>query len=377
MKKILFDLTTTQPDGNIKRHGGGKYGEIVLKQIISRKLPIYCCYDSSLWFNPEIKEIISKNGITLFDLSQHSLSDIVLKENISLVYIPTNVNKIDLASIKCPVLGTIHGVRGLENPIDYYEMFYRPYKNILRYLKKRIFTKQYLAKREKFVRTALNSPNFSFVTVSNHSANAFISYFPNYKKKIKVFYSPSTICYESSEIKYEEQYFLLVSGNRALKNNLRAIKALDRLFTYGFAKGFRVKVTGVTSADSYLYRIKNIERFDFVGFVDEKELDQLYHDAYCFIYPTLNEGFGYPPLEAMHYSVPVLTSPFSAIPEICGGNVIYFNPFSVEEIMNRILMILDKDIHDKYSTLSKERYVLITNRQNEDLDRLIDYIYNV
>ena len=161
-----------------------------------------------------------------------------------------------------------------------------------------------------------------------------------------------------------------------MKNNLRAIIALDRLFSNGQASDFRVKVTGIKDAKIFKYKIKNPERFDFLGYVDEQELDQLYHDAYCFIYPTLNEGFGYPPLEAMHYGVPVLTSANTAVPEVCGGSVIYFNPFSVEEIMNRIIQIIDKDIHEDYSIMAKDRYDIITKQQNQDLDRLIDYIYS-
>ena len=45
--------------------------------------------------------------------------------------------------------------------------------------------------------------------------------------------------------------------------------------------------------------------------------------------------------------------------------------------MNRILMILDSDIHEKFSKLSNERYKYITNKQYEDLDRLIDYLYDI
>ena len=220
--------------------------------------------------------------------------------------------------------------------------------------------------------------NIDVITVSKHSQKAFKCYFSNYKKDIPCFYSPSTSGVDEISTKYNEKYFLLVSANRPEKNNLRAIKAFDKLFTYYKLDNFRVKITGVDNPrKTYRYKIKNPDKFDFLGYVDELELNQLYHDAYCFVYPTLNEGFGYPPLEAMHYSVPVLTSPLSSIPEICGGSVIYFNPFSVEEIMNRILMIIDNEIHNKYSLLGKERYKIITTKQNEDLDNLINYIYDI
>jgi glycosyltransferase involved in cell wall biosynthesis len=214
--------------------------------------------------------------------------------------------------------------------------------------------------------------------VSNHSEKSLRSFYPEAKgRDVRVFYSPSTSGKLTLERKYDDKYFLMVSGNRWEKNNLRAIIALDRLFSMGYLDGFRAKITGVKSASCYRYKIKNVDRFDYCGYVDDTELEQLYHDAYCLIYPSLNEGFGYPPLEAMHYGVPVIASPFTSIPEVCGDAVIYFNPFSIEEIMSRILMMADPDIHAKYSERGNQRYFKITERQNADLDGLIDYIYTI
>ena len=216
------------------------------------------------------------------------------------------------------------------------------------------------------------------VTVTYHSAYAFKSFFPELGDvDVPVFYSPSTIVKDVKERKYSEKYFLLVSCNRYNKNNLRAIMALDRLFSAGYAKGYKVKMTGVNGLNAFTYKVVNRNRFECVGFVDEQELSQLYHDAYCFIFPSLQEGFGYPPLEAMHYGVPVLSTPYSSVSEICGGSVIYFNPLSIEEIMNRILMILAPSVHQKYSELALERYEIVKKQQREDVDKLIDFILNV
>ena len=113
-----------------------------------------------------------------------------------------------------------------------------------------------------------------------------------------------------------------------------------------------------------------------MDYVDDIDLENLYANAYSFIYPSLNEGFGYPPIEAMHYGIPVLSSPFSSIPEVCGDAAIYFNPFSIDEIKNRILMILQPEIYNHYTKLSNQRYDFITKKQNEDLNRLVEYLFN-
>lgn len=379
---ILFDLKGTQPKKISKILGGGRYGEMVLRRIADRGLPIHCCYDSRLWLNPEMMKLISDKQIPLYDLYENSLEEIIKKIDVALIYLPLLSETIEhlehIDTDKCNILATIHDMRSLEVSIDFYQLLYksslgRMVRNALKWVLSWYVRKKHLYQYGKL----LSDKHIGIITVSNHTAYAFKAFFPqqNKNRSFPVFYAPSTSWLETNTRKYQEKYFLLVSCNRYSKNCLRAIKALDRLFTNGYAEGFKVKLTGIDNLNVFWSKIKNKDRFECVGFVDEKELDQLFHDAYCFIYPTLQEGFGYPPLEAMHYGVPVLSSPFTAIPEICGGNVMYFNPLSIEEIMNRILMILDDEVHTKYSQLGRERYELITKKQNEDLDRLIDYIY--
>ena len=219
-------------------------------------------------------------------------------------------------------------------------------------------------------------PNFNFITVSNHTACSFKTYFPELRdEEVPVFYSPSTSPQIELKRVYAQRYFMLVSGNRVEKNNLRAIMALDKLFSVGYLLDFTVKIAGAKDASIYSYKIKNTCKFEFLGYVDDSLLEQLYHDAYCLVYPSLNEGFGYPPLEAMHYGVPVIASPFASIPEVCEDSALYFNPFSIEEIAARILRILDPGVHSIYSKKAYAQYQKITAIQNNDLDALIDYLY--
>lgn len=378
MTTIIFDLTKTQPSTEGKRHGGGKYGEIVLEHIINRGLPVKCYYDSKKWLNPYIKCLLDDNGIILYDINQFSLSEIISKNKNDIIFVPAAFDGNYWRKIDAHVIGVIHGLRGLES---FFDMSFFMYKQSLSaYIKeiaKFVFVKLRRRKQKSFILSSLNAKNITVITVSHHSANSFKSFFPELNPSIPVFYSPSTTFLNTTTKKYSEKYFLLVAANRPVKNNLRAIIALDRLFSNGLIDKYRVKVTGIKDDSSFWYKIKNRAHFDFVGYVDEEELDQLYHDAYCFIYPTLNEGFGYPPLEAMHYGVPVMTTAITAVPEVCGGNVIYFNPLSIEEIMNRILMIVNEDVHDTFSKKSLERYEMISKKQKEDLDNLVNYLYNV
>lgn len=380
--RVLFDLTAVQENASGKRHGGGKYGEIVFIRMLSRGMKPVGFYRSTRWINPVVLEQAKTSNITLYDLEETSLSEIVEKEKIDIIYscLPND----SIINFKgCKVKVTVHGLRSLELPFDSYFWKYRSnsFKQKGKFVLDKLlhkFGKRRKKVEEEFIKY-FGDENISPAVVSNHTANSAKVYFPQFKDKdVPVFFSPSTSSLEPvSSRKFNEKYFLLVSGNRWEKNNLRAIEAFDNLFTLGFLSEYRVKITGVKTANAYKYKIKNPERFDFVGYVSDEELEQLFHDAYALVYPSLNEGFGYPPLEAMRYGVPVLASSFSSISEVTAGAAMYFNPLSVKEIMNRLVHITsDEAAYIRLSELGKAQYQIITAKQQSDLDLLIDWIYS-
>jgi len=85
--------------------------------------------------------------------------------------------------------------------------------------------------------------------------------------------------------------------------------------------------------------VKNLKlskHIHFPGLVTEKQLIQLYNAAQFYVFPSLYEGFGLPPLEAMRCGTPVLASETSSIPEICGDAAIYFDPLNPKDIARKI-----------------------------------------
>jgi glycosyltransferase involved in cell wall biosynthesis len=74
------------------------------------------------------------------------------------------------------------------------------------------------------------------------------------------------------------------------------------------------------------------ERIICVGYVDEEDLAPLYSGALGFVYPSLYEGFGLPPLEAMQCGVPVITSNTSSLPEVVGNAGIMVDPYDEDEL---------------------------------------------
>ena len=382
IKRLLFDMEATQPNGAGKRHGGGKYGEIVLERIVERGLPVAVFFNSKKWFNPEMEELLKSHGIQTFDVSEHNLEEIIRDYEAEVLYTPLLSDKTEKVE-SCKVIATQHGLRGYELPIDLMKLRYKSQFNVREIARSMVLNLFPSLNRKRIDglrrKSVLMKGNVDFVTVSEHSAYSIKTYFPeiDFDTQKKVFYSPSTVKEQKFERKYDERYFLLVSGNRWEKNNLRAIMALDRLYCQHQIDGFEVMVTGAKSPKEYRYTIKNPEHFHFLGYVEDDELAQLYHDAYCLVYPSLNEGFGYPPLEAMSQGVPVISSSFSSIQEVCQDAALYTNPFSVDEIMTRILMMTTASIRNYYSMKGLNRYAKVVERQKADLDKLIDYIYKI
>ena len=81
-----------------------------------------------------------------------------------------------------------------------------------------------------------------------------------------------------------------------------------------------------------------------VGRVDWDELPSLYHRAAALVFPSLYEGFGLPPLEAMACACPVACSTAGSLPEVCGEAAVYFDPTSVDEMVPAIERALEGDL---------------------------------
>ncbi len=130
------------------------------------------------------------------------------------------------------------------------------------------------------------------------------------------------------------------------------------------------KIPEYTLAEKSSFRDEII----FVNFVDYADLNSIYSAAELFVFPSLNEGFGLPVLEAMASGVPTITSNITSMPEIGGGAVITINPYNKEEIMEAMQKVLsDTKLQEKMIKLGLERAQQFTwestVKQTQDLYR--------
>ena len=80
------------------------------------------------------------------------------------------------------------------------------------------------------------------------------------------------------------------------------------------------------------------------GYVRDEDLPALYSGALAFVYPSLYEGFGLPPLEAMACGVPVVASGSTSIPEVTGDAALLVDPLDIESIADKLQLVLDDDL---------------------------------
>ncbi|MFT4095295.1 MAG: glycosyltransferase [Niabella sp.] len=385
-KKILFDLTATQPNKEGNFHGGGKYAKKVFLTMVGNAQinpdNFFTFYDSNEALDPYISQILTEKAIINFDICKTGIREIINERKITLLYsaLPNHFSSGIISTDDLTFVSTIHGLRFLETRPGFDSLNYVRGSGKIKLLAKIVLSKWLNRKFLKYYSGLVK--NTTVITVSNHSKYSILSYFNKYKNKaIQVFYSPDVTSFSgekepgTARIEYAD-YFLLVSGNRWVKNNLRSMLALDELFTEN-SLSKKVIVTGVADPPMFLSRLKNKDKFIFLDYVDEDYLLELYKNAFCFIYMSLNEGFGYPPLEAMKFDVPVISCPFTSITEICGEAVLYADPYSVKEIKNRILWLLNDE--QKYAAMKEKgqlQYRKVRQQQDDDLNRLIQFVLN-
>lgn len=92
------------------------------------------------------------------------------------------------------------------------------------------------------------------------------------------------------------------------------------------------------------------------GYVTNEQLAELYRRASIFAFPSLDEGFGMPVLEAMTYGLPVISSNTSALPEVCGDAALLVDPNNTDQIKDALCrMANEPELREEYVSLGLAR----------------------
>jgi glycosyltransferase involved in cell wall biosynthesis len=147
-------------------------------------------------------------------------------------------------------------------------------------------------------------------------------------------------------------FILTVSRVDRRKNHLRMLQAFEHLVRDGFPHRWLVAGSvgyGGEDFETALSRSPVADRVDWRREVSDAELVRMYCQADLLLWPSLNEGFGLPPVEAMACGTPVVSSIVTAIPEVCGDAALLVEPTDVEQIFEAMRSLLsDEGMRQEY-----------------------------
>jgi len=145
--------------------------------------------------------------------------------------------------------------------------------------------------------------------------------------------------------------FLLYVGNAYPHKNL---EGLVLAFSKLHAKHPDLRLVLVGKEDYFYNRVKEVAKSNnlwqkenlnspvvFTGYVPDVDLEALFQEATVYVFPSLYEGFGLPPLEAMAHSCPVVSSNRASMPEILGDAALYFDPENKDEMISVIETVVN------------------------------------
>jgi glycosyltransferase involved in cell wall biosynthesis len=145
-----------------------------------------------------------------------------------------------------------------------------------------------------------------------------------------------------------ENLILFVGAIQKRKNIGRLVKAFERLRTENDAP-WRLALAGAVDGYGAQEELDAIQRspvrqdIDILGYVPAAELESLYQRARIFAFPSLDEGFGMPVLDAMIHNVPVITSTCSALPEVAGDAALLVDPQDTDALGAALLRLATDD----------------------------------
>lgn len=197
----------------------------------------------------------------------------------------------------------------------------------------------------KFMYKVLTARLKKIFTVSEFSKKRLNKYFNIPLERVEVTYNGID---HIKNIKPDENIFSRFSIEK--NNYVLAVSSLNPsknfkliLETAKISPEINFVIAGGTNSN--IFKEQGLEitsNVNFIGYVKDEELVALYKYASCFVYPSIYEGFGIPPLEAMYMSTPVIVSNIESIREVCQNNGIYINPLDKFELKNKIEMFWGK-----------------------------------
>lgn len=405
---ILLDLLFCQPG----YHGGGEYGKAVFKSLAHKYaseggMQLWVALNPNLYIDPWVWELCKNFAINIISVqSFDDIKKLVNMDRFSAFFAPAIVvyatgyeymkrpgTSLGFSCKETRIIGTLLDVRD-------YEIFSNcrqiedHLKNIGVSEKKKILSdfsccqlspRDMAEKLRVMYRNIISDKSLdTLITISEYSKRSILKNIGDPLMDLKVLmppmkFRPAPKPFEYNGVLMEKlNYAIIVNAGRIEKNAASAVVAFDNIFsskgTDSSFQDLKVVLTGLISVEQIgLKNIKNKNRFVSLAELNGPNYEYLLKNACFLVFPSFNEGLGYPPLEAMSYGTPCVVSDATAIPEACGNVAVYFDPFNVASIENAILEIIGNPIEENALI---NHYKNTVSKQDQDMSSLCNVLLN-
>ncbi|HNT74757.1 MAG TPA: glycosyltransferase family 1 protein [Anaerolineae bacterium] len=157
---------------------------------------------------------------------------------------------------------------------------------------------------------------------------------------------PEVVADVRARYRLPERYLLYVGTIEPRKNLTRLLYVWECLYAAGEAPPLVIVGKQGWLASDFFVALENCTHPEHVlltGYVDDEDLPAVYAGATAFVFPSLYEGFGFPPLEAMACGAPVACSNTSSLPEVVGDAALTFNPNNISAMTEALRRILNDE----------------------------------
>ena len=218
------------------------------------------------------------------------------------------------------------------------------------------------------------------ITVSQYTKKDIVEYFQALEEKIEVVYlgvderyHPISSNLEETVSKYGvNEKFIFYFGNFNPHKNIKALIETYYSLPEKIKSEYQLVLGGrrdkyCIGLEKMVRHLKIGKRVVFTGFISEEDLPLIYSAAKLFVFPSLREGFGLPPLEAMACGIPVIASNTTSLPEVVGEAGILVDPYKVDEIKAAIVKVLtNSTLRDDLIKRGLERARRFTSKKTAD-----------
>lgn len=208
-----------------------------------------------------------------------------------------------------------------------------------------VFHLKQLVGRWVFKRIAKTSDHI--IAISNNTKREYQEFSGIPDDKISVIYEAGEVYpgeLEPVDLPFEK--FIIYVGQQPDYKNVRRLgeahqKLLEKYPDLGLVLVGRMNPD--TESNKQYFEKLGYKNIHFTGFIPDSQRDWLFTKARAYVFPSLMEGFGLPPLEAMAYGTPVVSSNASCMPEILGDAPVYFDPLNVDDMADKINRVMADD----------------------------------